>query len=128
MANEEKKVETIKEPKIMSMPLPMILDELEKYIQLVEEHVRASKEAAALSAQKADEAKLSGQLAGDAARKAAEAAVAKVEKKTQDELSALRTELQSVASIASNALALAQAMNRGIALGVKGYNSEIEKL
>ena len=128
MANEEKKVETIKEPKIMSMPLPMILDELEKYIQLVEEHVRASKEAAALSAQKADEAKVSGQLAGDAARKAAEAAVAKVEKKTQDELSALRTELQSVASIPSNALALAQAMNRGIALGVKGYNSEIEKL
>lgn len=128
MANEEKKVGTIKEPKIMSMPLPMILDELEKYIQLVEEHVRASKEAAALSAQKADEAKLSGQLAGEAARKAAEAAVAKVEKRTQDEFAALRAELESVAATASNALALAQAMNRGIALGVKGYNSEIEKL
>jgi len=128
MTSEKKTMETSREPKIMSMPLPMILDELEKYIQQVAEAVKASREAAALSAEKADEAKLSGKQAGEAARKAAEAAVAQVEKKTQDELAALRAELDSVALIAGNALALAQAMNRGIALGVKGYNSEIEKL
>ena len=128
MTSEKKTMETSREPKIMSMPLPMILDELEKYIQQVAEAVKASREAAALSAEKADEAKLSGKQAGEAARKAAEAAVAQVEKKTQDELAALRAELDSVALIAGNALALAQAMNRGIALGVKGYNTEIEKL
>jgi hypothetical protein len=128
MTSEKKTMETNREPKIMSMPLPMILDELEKYIQQVAEAVKASREAAAMSAEKADEAKLSGKLAGEAARKAAEAAVAQVEKKTQDEFAALRAELESVALTAGNALALAQAMNRGIALGVKGYNSEIEKL
>ncbi len=126
-----KKVETMdtsKQPKIMSMPLPTLLDELEKYIQQVEEAVRASNEAAALSARKADEAKLSGKQAGEAAQKAAEAAVAQVEKRMQDEIAALKSELHSVSVVANNALALAEAMNRGIVAGVKGYNSEVEKL
>lgn len=116
------------QPKILSMPLPAILDELETYIQQVEEAVKASKQAAALSAQKAEEARLSGKLAGEAAQKSAEAAVAQVEQKLSKELSALKDELQAVSLVADSALALAQAMNRGIAMAVKSYNAEIEAL
>ncbi len=116
------------QPKILSMPLPAILDELEKYIQQVEEAVKASRQAAAISAQKAEEAKLSGKLAGEAAQKSAEAAVAQVEQKLSNEIAALKDELHAVSLVADSALALAQAMNRGIAMAVKGYNAEIEAL
>jgi len=119
---------TANEPKILSMPLPAILDELEKYIQQVEEAVKASRQAAALSAQKADEAKLSGKLAGEAAQKSAGAAVAQVEEKMAREIAALKDELRAVSAVADSALALAQAMNRGIAMAVKGYNGEIDGL
>jgi len=125
---EETMENTKQQPKILSMPLPAILDELEKYIQQVEEAVKASKQAAALSAQRADEAKLSGKLAGEAAQKSAEAAVAQVEQKLSKETAALKDELHAVSLVADGALALAQAMNRGIAMAVKGYNAEIEAL
>ncbi len=119
---------TKQQPKILSMPLPTILDELEKYIQQVEEAVKASKQAAALSAQKAEEAKLSGKLAGEAAQKSAEAAVAQVEQKLSKEIATLKNELRAVSQVADSALALAQAMNRGIAAAVNGYKAEIEAL
>ncbi len=122
-------MENVKQqPKILSMPLPAILDELEKYIQQVEEAVKASKQAATLSAQKADEAKVSGKLASEAAQKSAEAAVSEVEKRLTKEIAELKSELHSVSLVADGALALAQAMNRGIAMAVKGYNTELEAL
>ena len=125
---EETMENTKQQPKILSMPLPAILDELEKYIQQVEEAVKASKEAAALSAKRADEAKLAGKLAGEAAQKSAEAAVAQVEQQLSTEIAALKDELHAVSLVADGALALAQAMNRGIAVAVKSYNAEIEAL
>lgn len=68
------------QPKIMTKPLPMILDELENYIQRVEAAVKAAQSAAKDSRAHADQAKESGEKAAQAARKAAEAAVAKVKK------------------------------------------------
>jgi flagellar biosynthesis/type III secretory pathway protein FliH len=65
-------------PKIMTKPLPEILDELENYIQRVEEAVKLAQAAAKDSREAADMAKESGEKAAEAARKAAEAAVAKV--------------------------------------------------
>ncbi|MBN1692738.1 MAG: hypothetical protein JW845_04190 [Dehalococcoidales bacterium] len=66
------------QPKIMTKPLPMILDELENYIHRVEEAVKLAQSAAKDSRAAADQAKESGERAADAARKAAEAAVAKI--------------------------------------------------
>ena len=68
----------IEQPKIMTRPLPEILDELENYIKRVEEAVRQARAAAKDARDAAAEAKLSGEKAADAAKKAAEAAVSKV--------------------------------------------------
>jgi len=68
----------IKQAKIMTLPLPQILDELESYIRRVEEAVKQAQTAAKDSREAADQAKVSGEKAAEAARKAAEAAVAKV--------------------------------------------------
>jgi hypothetical protein len=65
-------------PKIMTKPLPVILDELESYIRKVEEAVRLAQGAAKEARNAADMAKQAGEDAAGAARKAAEAAVAKV--------------------------------------------------
>ncbi len=66
------------QPKIMTKPLPMILDELENYIHKVEESVKLAQSAAKDSRAAAEQAKESGEKAADAARKAAEVAVTKV--------------------------------------------------
>jgi uncharacterized phage infection (PIP) family protein YhgE len=65
-------------PKIMTQPLPVILDELENYIKRVEEAVKQAQAAARESREAAAQAKLSGEKAAEAAKKAADAAVAKV--------------------------------------------------
>lgn len=66
------------QPKIMTKPLPEILDELENYIKRVEEAVREARAAAKDAREAAAQAKLSGEKAADAAKKAADAAVAEV--------------------------------------------------
>lgn len=131
-----------KEPKIMTEPLPDILNELETWhnenkdlieelraaLKASQEAAQASQEAAVVAGQKADEAKVAGQEAAAAARKAAEAAVARIERAAMDEIQALKTGLQEALKVANNALALAQAMNLGIADASKSYNQQIEKL
>ena len=74
---EPDKIEA-KQAKIMTLPLPQILDELENYIRRVDEAVKQAQTAAKESREAADQAKVSGEKAAEAARKAAEAAVAKV--------------------------------------------------
>lgn len=74
-----------KQPKIMTMPLPDILEELENYIRRVEEAVKVAQNAARESREAAAQARESGEQAADAAKKAAEAAVARVR---QDALNA----------------------------------------
>jgi t-SNARE complex subunit (syntaxin) len=59
-------------PKIMTKPLPVILDELENYIHRVEEAVKLAQAAAKDSRAAADQARESGEKAAEAARKAAE--------------------------------------------------------
>jgi F0F1-type ATP synthase membrane subunit b/b' len=68
----------VTQPKIMTKPLPEILDELEDYIRRVEEAVRQAQGAARDSREAAAQAKLAGEKAAEAAKKAAEAAVAQV--------------------------------------------------
>jgi len=65
-------------PKIMTKPLPVILDELENYIKRVEEAVKQAQSAAKESKEAAAQARTSGEKAAEAAKKAAETAVAKV--------------------------------------------------
>jgi len=115
-------------PKIMTKPLPEILDELEEYIQQVEKAVKEAREAAAESQAAASEARAAGQEAAAAARKAAEAAVAKVVQEAEDTFAAIRAEMVTIKKTAQDALKLAQAMNVGIAEGTKAYNREIEPL
>ena len=67
-----------RQPRIMTEPLPQILDELEDYIRRVEEAVKQAQAAAKESKEAAAQARVSGEKAAEAAKKAAEAAVAKV--------------------------------------------------
>jgi hypothetical protein len=62
-------------PKIMSKPLPQILDELEEYIHLVEEAVRQARAAAGESKEAAAQAKAAGERAAAEAATKAEAAI-----------------------------------------------------
>jgi colicin import membrane protein len=84
-AQEPEKIQ----PKIMTKPLPMILDELEDYIKRVEEAVKQAQAAARDSREAAAQAKLSGEKAAEAAKKAADAAVARVREEAARALEAL---------------------------------------
>ena len=111
-----------KVPKIMTKPLPEILDELEGYIQRVEESVKQAQEAADKSKSYADEAKNAGLQAAAAAQGAAEAAVAKVAQEAQDAIKAVRLEMDAIKKTAQEALKLAQASHAFIVDGVKAHN------
>jgi len=84
------------QPKIMTKPLPQILDELENYIQRVEDAVKLARAAAKDSRSAADQAKESGEKAAEAARKAAEAAVAKVREEAARRADALNDRISEV--------------------------------
>ncbi len=84
------------QPKIMTKPLPEILDELENYIKRVEEAVRLAQAAAKDSRDAADMAKEAGEKAAEAAKKAAEAAVAKVRDEATRVADALRDRIEEV--------------------------------
>jgi hypothetical protein len=86
----------VSQPKIMTKPLPEILDELENYIKRVEEAVELAQAAAKDSRDAADMAKEAGEKAAEAAKKAAEAAVAKVRDEAARVADALRDRIQEV--------------------------------
>ncbi len=106
------------QPKIMTKPLPEILDELEEYIRRVEEAVKQAQAAAKESREAAAQAKLSGEKAAEAAQKAAEAAVAKVREEALKavnslgmKVSAIESELNTIKEKArQEALAVDQAL------------------
>jgi hypothetical protein len=76
-------------PKIMTKPLPQILDELEDYIRRVEDAVKQAQAAAKESREAAAQAKASGEEAAAAAKKAAEVAVAKVREEAAKAIDAM---------------------------------------
>jgi hypothetical protein len=123
MASQDEKI-----PKIMSKPLPQILDELEEYIAQVADAVKASQVAADESKQSALDAKAAGEEAAMAARKAAEAAVAKVSSAMENAMDEIRDRIERVKKTADTALKLAQVTNAGIVASVEAYNREIENL
>jgi uncharacterized coiled-coil DUF342 family protein len=84
------------QPKIMTKPLPEILDELENYIKRVEEAVRLAQAAAKDSRAAADMAKEAGEKAAEAAKKAADAAVTKVREEAARAADALRDRIEEV--------------------------------
>ncbi len=106
------------QPKIMTKPLPEILDELENYIKRVEEAVIVAQTAARDSREAAAQAKESGEKAAEAAKKAAEGAVAKVKEeaaKAVDTLdirvSAIESELNTLKEkVSQEALAMDRAL------------------
>ena len=90
--NQDPSKKGVSQPKIMTKPLPEILDELEDYIKRVEEAVRQAQAAAKESREAAAEARESGEKAAEAARKAAEAAVAKGREEAATALAKVREE------------------------------------
>src|SRR4030042_474074 len=84
------------QPKIMTKPLPVILDELENYIQKIEKEEKLARAPVRDSRAAADQARESGERAADAARKAAEAAVAKVRDEAAKRADALSDRISEV--------------------------------
>jgi hypothetical protein len=64
--------------KILNVPLPQILDELESYIKKVEDAVTLAREAAADARKAAGDARSAGENAASDAKRAVEASVARV--------------------------------------------------
>ena len=87
-----------RQPKIMTVPLPEILDELENYIRRVEEAVKQAQAAAKESRQAAAQAKESGEKAAEAAKKAADAAVAKVKEEAAKAVDTLGLRVSAIES------------------------------
>ena len=96
--NHEANPIAVKQAKIMTLPLPQILDELESYIRRVEEAVKQAQTAAKDSREAADQAKVSGEKAAEAARKAAEAAVAKVKQEAAKAVDTLGVKVSGIES------------------------------
>ena len=88
----------VKQPKIMTKPLPEILDELENYIMRVEEAVKQAQAAAKESREAAAQARISGEKAAEAAKKAAEAAVARVREESAKAVDALGIRVSGIES------------------------------
>ncbi len=113
---EMEKVEG-RRPKIMTEPLPQILDDLENYIRRVEEAVRQAQAAAKESREAAAQAKISGERAAEAAKKAAEAAVSRVKEEAAKAMDAMGLRISAIESdlkvfkdkVSREALALDQA-------------------
>ena len=84
------------EPKIMTQPLPQILDELEDYIKRVEAAAVLARLAADESREAAAQAKRSGEEAAEAAKKAADEAVAKVKEELDMKLKWLQERTSSL--------------------------------
>jgi membrane protein involved in colicin uptake len=95
---EELEKTAVKQAKIMTLPLPQILDELESYIRRVEEAVKQAQTAAKESREAATQAKVSGEKAAEAARKAAEAAVAKVKEEAARAVDTLGVRVSGIES------------------------------
>ena len=72
-------VEEVKLKKIMTQPLPQILDEIENSIRLADEAARNAREAA-------EEARKAGEKAAKEAERVASEAIARVEKVAKDAL------------------------------------------
>jgi len=89
------KRETPDMPKIMTKPLPQILDDLEDYTKRLDESLRLAHAAAKESREAAAQAKEAGEKAAETARKAAEAAVAKVREEAARAVDSLNKRISS---------------------------------
>jgi hypothetical protein len=85
-----------KQAKIMTLPLPQILDELESYIRRVDEAVKQAQTAAKESRDAAGQAKVSGEKAAEAARKAAETAVARIKEEAAEAANVLMARISEL--------------------------------
>ncbi|MFC1995311.1 hypothetical protein ACFLVM_00315 [Chloroflexota bacterium] len=92
----------VKQPNIMTKPLPEILDELERYIRRVEEAVKQAQAAAKESREAAAQARVSGEKAAEAAKKAAEAAVTKVREESAKAVDTLGIRVSGIESELNN--------------------------
>ena len=100
--------------RIMTKPLPSILDELEAAIEEAKLAARESREAALVAHEAAGAARKAGLDAGLAAHKAAEEAVAKVARETADEISQVKILAQDAMATANAALTLASKTRKAI--------------
>ncbi|MFC1913292.1 hypothetical protein ACFLX7_03780 [Chloroflexota bacterium] len=95
--NKQKPIQMeIRQEKIMTLPLPQILDELENYIGRVEEAVKQAQTAAKESREAARQAKISGEKATETAREAADTAVAEVREESARAIDALGTKISDL--------------------------------
>lgn len=108
------------EHKIMSKPLPEILDELDEAIAELRQATKEAKEATAVAKEAAQTAKLAGEYAGAQAKEAAEAALAE----TRDNL---MKEIEGVRQLAIDAMKLAMKINDAVVAGVDAFNKKIKE-
>ena len=85
-----------KQPKIMTKPLPQILDELEDYIRRVEEAVKQAQAAAKESREAAAQARVHGEKAAESDKKAADTAVTKVKEEAMQAIDSLGTKVTAL--------------------------------
>ena len=94
--------------KIMTTPLPQILDELEDYIRRVEEATKKAEQATIEAHKAAGEAKLAGEKAAGEAARVAEEKISQVQDRLLDNINSLSRELGEVRSLAEEALTTAK--------------------
>jgi colicin import membrane protein len=124
-----KEIQEKEQPKIMTKPLPVILDELDDYIKRVEEAVRQANIAVKESREAAAQARLAGEKAGEAAKKAAETAVAKVREEAATALAKAREEAAlAVARAREEAAKANDALNKKVMNTEADLRAEIEAL
>ena len=99
---EHTEAQEVKAKKIMTQPLPQILDEIENSIRLADEAAKNAREAA-------EEARKAGEKAAKEAERVASESIAKVEK------------------IAKNALQLAELLNSAVTEAVAVLDKKLSK-
>ena len=108
----------IRQPKIMTKPLPEILDELENYVRRVEDAVKLAQEAARDSREAANQARTAGEKAADAAKKAAETAIARLKQEVLDGDGVLGEKIsgltEALATLKANATQEALALDKAV--------------
>ncbi len=118
-----------KESKIMTMPLPQILEELEDYIRRVEEATKKAEQATIEAHKAAEEAKLAGEKAAGEAAKVAKEKIGETEDRLRLEVVSVRELAEEALTTAKSAVEFAGKINRAqvssLNAAVKAYNEAI---
>lgn len=117
-----------KQHKVMTQPLPSILDELEAGLAELRELIARTEKAAAIAEEAAEEARRAGVGAGEQARKAAEVAVGKIGIKVDETTAYLTKLIDAVREVALESLKLGQDLKAALVKMVNTGADELNKI